>query len=66
MFIPPANFTKYQVSFNKDAFVRMLIYFQDYCGLEANVYATQLIKEYELEDLHQKITGNPPESYKKD
>ena len=48
----------------KSDFVKLLIRFQDECGFDANVIATQVIKDYNLEKEHSKLTGNPIESYK--
>lgn len=43
--------------------VTFCIFLQDYCGIDANSAATAFIQNHNLENLHQKITGNPDSAY---
>lgn len=44
-------------------FCKFLIKLQDTCDLRANQLATEQVKKYRLQKIHQKLTGNPDSAY---
>ena len=52
--------------FTKEAITKILIEIQDNDGipLACNAIATKAVKDFGLEGIHQKLTGNSKESYK--
>lgn len=55
------------MKFNKTNVTKILIAIQDNDGIQlaCNAIATRAIRKMGLENLHQKLTGNSKESYKR-
>lgn len=52
-------------SINRENLTKLLIEIQDFGGIDGNVIATQAVKDFGLEEEHQRLTGNPTEDYRR-